>query len=70
MRGDHGLKSDLEAIASAVQAWLASVVAEATLSASPEFGHSLRRFRTCRLVIGTCAGALLAVSGAAHVQLS
>ena len=30
VRGDHGLKSDLEAIASAVQAWLTSVVPEAT----------------------------------------
>jgi uncharacterized protein len=29
VRGDHGLKSDLEAIASAVRAWLTSVVGEA-----------------------------------------
>ena len=50
VRGDHGLKSDLEAIESAVRAWLASVVRRATLSASPEFGRSLRRFPLCRLV--------------------
>ena len=29
VRGDHGLKSDLEAIASAVRAWLTSVIGEA-----------------------------------------
>jgi len=29
VRGDHGLKSDLDAVASAVRAWLASVVSEA-----------------------------------------
>jgi uncharacterized protein len=31
--GDHGLKADLEAVAATVQAWLASVVSEATLVA-------------------------------------
>ena len=30
VRGDHGLKSDVEAIAPAVQAWLSSLVPEAT----------------------------------------
>jgi len=29
--GDHGLKTDLEAVAATVQAWLANVVAEAAL---------------------------------------
>jgi uncharacterized protein len=31
VRGDHGLKADLEAVAATVQAWLAGVVAEAAL---------------------------------------